>query len=293
MITAGVSSGKTFAFLLPTLTLVVYRAPVWPRAAQPGAYHLPRSSLVEDQYHGLRELLGQINAQLALHRPGASVADRPALDAGQMLAQSLDMDATSLAETLPAVAQQGIEIILTTPESLKNRMLDPRAVSISATSRLLSSMRSTSWRGSLAAMGSTSSGGCDNSCVTFTRIPQFEPSWVGASATVAEPVEHCARVLSLDQARVVHVAPTPSELVRFGTFHHVFLHTRVGKPSISAVTNGVACLVHTRNDCTAFNHYVDPAANPLQVRPSEEDSEDARVRGLIEHDRASQVHHSR
>jgi hypothetical protein len=100
--------------------------------------------------------------------------------------------------------------------------------------------------------------------------PHFEPSWVGASATVAEPVEHCARVLSLDQTRISHVTPTPSELVRFGTFHHVFLHTRVGKPSISAVTNGVACLVHTRNDCSAFNHYVDPAANPLQVRLSEE-----------------------
>jgi hypothetical protein len=100
--------------------------------------------------------------------------------------------------------------------------------------------------------------------------PHFEPAWVGASATVAEPVEHCGRVLSLDQARIVHVAPTPSELVRFGTFHHAFLHTRVGKPSISAVTNGIACLVHNRNDCTAFNHYVDPAASSLQSRPSEE-----------------------
>src|SRR5262249_6949240 len=98
----------------------------------------------------------------------------------------------------------------------------------------------------------------------------FEPAWVGASATVAEPVEHCSRVLSVDPTRVAHIAPGPTELVRFGTFHHVFLHTRVGKPSVSAVTNGISCLVHTRNNCTAFNHYVDPGAAPLVVRPSED-----------------------
>jgi hypothetical protein len=71
-------------------------------------------------------------------------------------------------------------------------------------------------------------------------------------------------VLSLDGSRVEHVAPKQDELERFGTFHHLFLHTRVGAPSISAVTNGVACLVHTRNDSTAHSHYVDPTApNPI------------------------------
>src|SRR5262249_28449468 len=38
----------------------------------------------------------------------------------------------------------------------------------------------------------------------------------------------------------------------------------------SAVTNGISCLVHTRNDCTAFNHYVDPSLPLLQSRPTEE-----------------------
>lgn len=271
MITAGVSSGKTFAFLLPTLTLVVYRALCGQGRRNRALIIYPRTSLVEDQYHGLRELLGQINAQLAIHRPGVSVADRPALDAGQMLAQSLEVEATSLADTLPAVGNQGIEIILTTPESLKNRMLDPRAVRCYLRDLEVVVLDEIHLMEGLA--------GCHG--VYFIRRmrqllrdlhqdPHFEPAWVGASATVAEPVEHCGHVLSLDQGRIVHVAPTPSELVRFGTFHHAFLHTRVGKPSISAVTNGIACLVHNRNDCTAFNHYVDPAASPLQACPSEE-----------------------
>ncbi len=269
MITAGVSSGKTFAFLLPTLTLLVYRALCGQGRRNRALIIYPRTSLVEDQYHGLRELLGQINAQLAIHRPGVSVVDRPALDAGQMLGQSLGLDATSLAETLPAVAQRGIEIILTTPESLKNRMLDPRAVRTFLRDVEVVVFDEVHLMEGLA--------GCHG--VYFVRRmrqllrdlhqdPQYEPAWVGASATVAEPVEHCARVFSLNSARVAHVAPTPTELVRFGTFHHIFLHTRVGKPSISALTNGIACLVHTRNDCTAFSHYIDPAANQLQPRPS-------------------------
>ena len=269
MITAGVSSGKTFAFLLPTLTLVVYRALCGQGRRNRALIIYPRTSLVEDQYHGLRELLGQINAQLAIHRPGVSVADRPALDAGQMLAQSLEVDATSLADTLPEVARQGIEIILTTPESLKNRMLDPRAVRTYLHEVEVVVLDEIHLMEGLA--------GC-HGVYFIRRLRQllrdlhkdqhFEPAWVGASATVAEPVEHCGRVLSLDQGRIVHVAPTPNELVRFGTFHHAFLHTRVGKPSISAVTNGIASLVHNRNDCTAYNHYVDPSASPLQTRPS-------------------------
>lgn len=271
MITAGVSSGKTFAFLLPTLTLLVYRALCGDGHCNRALIIYPRTSLVEDQYHGLRRLLEQINLQLAIQRPGVSLADRPALDAGQMLGESLDAETSSLAETLPLVEQQGIEIILTTPESLKNRMLDPRAVQTYLQNVEIVVFDEIHLMEGLA--------GCHG--IYFIRRlrqllrdlhndSQFEPAWVGASATVAEPIEHCSRVLSLDQRRVAHVAPAQNELVRFGTFHHIFLHTRVGKPSISAVTNGIACLTHSRNDCTSFSHYVDPAAALLQERPTGE-----------------------
>ena len=271
MITAGVSSGKTFSFLLPTLTLVVYRALCGEGAKNRALIIYPRVSLVEDQFHGLCELLARINAELAVHRPGSTLTNHPALDAGQMLAQSLGVETNSLADTLPLVGQQGIEIILTTPESLKNRMLDPRAVR-----RYLNDVEVVIFD-EIHLMEGLS--GCHG--IYFIRRlrqlfrdlrnePSFDPAWVGASATVAEPVEHCSRVLSIDAARISHIAPAANELVRFGTFHHVFLHTRVGKPSISAVTNGIACLVHTRNDCTAFNHYVDPSAAALVVRPSED-----------------------
>lgn len=267
MITAGVSSGKTLGFLLPTLTLLVYRALCGEGRRNRALVIYPRTSLVEDQYHGLRALLAEINAQLTAVRPGIELADRPALDAGQMLAQSLGLESSSLAETLPQVEQRGIEIILTTPESLKNRMLDPRAVSTYLSSVEVVVLDEIHLLEGLA--------GCHG--IYFIRRlrqlmrtlrgdPQFEPAWVGASATVAEPTEHCSRVLSLDPTRVAHISPTPNELIPFGLFHHIFLHTRVGKPSISAVTNGLSCLTHTRNDCTAFAHYVDPAAANLQHR---------------------------
>jgi hypothetical protein len=270
MITAGVSSGKTFAFLLPALTLAVYRTLTGEGRRNRVLVIYPRTSLVEDQYHNLRRLIEQVNVQLAARRPGQSLSALPALDAGQMLAQSLDVTATSLADVLPQVAAMGVEFILTTPESLKNRMLDPRAVRTYLEHVELVVFDEIHLMEGVA--------GCHG--IHFVRRlrhllkdlhnnPNFEPTWVGASATVAEPVEHCARVLTLQPNQVRHIAPAPNELVQFGSFHHLFLHTRVGKASISAITNGLSSLVHTRNDCTPYNHYVDPSASPRQRLPSE------------------------
>jgi hypothetical protein len=144
MVTAGVSSGKTFGFLLPTLTLLVYRTLCGQGRQNRALIIYPRTSLVEDQYHCLRAFLTDINTQLANQQRGTVLTDHPALDAGQMLAQSLGLGTSSLADTLPYIRQQGIEIILTTPESLKNRMLDPaQSRHTSVRSRSSSLMRST------------------------------------------------------------------------------------------------------------------------------------------------------
>jgi len=271
MITAGVSSGKTYAFLLPALTLLVYRALCGEGHRNRVLVIYPRTSLVEDQYHNLRRVLASINAILSSACAGTSLTDRPALDAGQMLGDSLGGGTTSLADTLPRVGTLGIEVILTTPESLKNRMLDPRAVSTYLRNVEMIVFDEIHLMEGLA--------GC-HGIYFIRRLRQlirdlrhdssFEPAWVGASATVAEPVEHCARVLSLSATRVTHIAPATTDLIAFGVFHHLFLHTRAGKASISAVTNGISCLVHTRNDCTAFSHYVDPAGPTLQRRNSDE-----------------------
>ena len=270
VITAGVSSGKTFAFLLPLLTLLVYRNLCNERRCNRALIIYPRTSLVEDQYRALREVLARVNQTLSQTASGHELTDRPALDAGQLLSQSMEIEG-SLSDAIEEVGRRHVEIILTTTESLKNRMLHPRAVHTYLHNVEMVVLDEIHLMEGLS--------GCHG--IYFIRRlrhlirdlrgdSNFEPTWVGASATVAEPIEHCAQVLSLPSHRLVHVSPTPDELVRFGTFHHIFLHTRVGKPSISAVTNGMACLTHNRNDGTAHNHYIDPAASVLQPRPSAE-----------------------
>ncbi|WP_426753393.1 DEAD/DEAH box helicase [Myxococcus sp. Y35] len=270
MITAGVSSGKTYSFLLPLLTLLVYRALRGEGRHNRALIIYPRTSLVEDQYHGLHKVIESINAQLTAH--GTSLTDRPALDAGQLLGESLGVGGSSLGDSLHQVRQLGIEVILTTTESLKNRMMDPRAVRT-----YLKHVEVVVFDEIHLMEGLAGSHG-----ISFVRRmrqlmrslrknPGFEPAWIGASATVAEPVAHAARVLSIsDPKRIQHVAPAPDELIRFGTFHHLFLHTRVGKASLSAVTNGVSCLVHTRNDSTAHAHYENPSAPVLKPRKTDD-----------------------
>lgn len=271
MVTAGVSSGKTYSFALPIMTVVVYRALLGEGGINRALVVYPRTSLVEDQYQAFSRLIAGINEELAA-RGLRLLTAKPALDAGQMLGESIGMKKpASLAEVLPQVAQNRIEVILTTSESLKNRMIDCRAlppyfrgvdVVVFDEIHLLEGLS-----------------GCQGIFLvrrlrqllrTLHNDRKYEPAWVGASATVAEPAEHCARVLSLPLRRVRHIAPSPSELERFGTFHHIFVHTRQGKAAISAVTNGLACTTHNRNDSTAHAHHVDPAAAPRSSRPGAE-----------------------
>ncbi len=271
MVTAGVSSGKTYSFALPIMTVIVYRSILNQGGVNRAFVVYPRTSLVEDQYQSLSRLIAGINEELT-SRSLSAITARPALDAGQMLGASMGcIGPTALSEVLPQVAQRRIELILTTSESLKNRMIDCRAL------RTYFSGVEVVVFDEIHLMEGLS--GCQGIYLvrrlrqllrTLRTDPSFEPAWVGASATVAEPVQHCARALSLPAGNVQHVAPDVAELERFGTFHHIFVHTRQGKAAISAVTNGLSCTAHNRNDSTPHSHYVDPSAVPPIPRPGAE-----------------------
>src|SRR5216683_2844644 len=57
IVAGGVSSGKTYAFTLPILTVLVYRSLLGQGGRNRALIVYPRTSLVEDQYHGLKELI--------------------------------------------------------------------------------------------------------------------------------------------------------------------------------------------------------------------------------------------
>ncbi len=271
MVTAGVSSGKTYSFALPIMTVLVYRTLVKQGGTNRALVVYPRTSLVEDQYHAFARLIAGVNEELT-SRGLSTITARPALDAGQMLGTSIGLTGpNSLSEVLPEVARRKTEVILTTLESLKNRMIDCRALKTYFAGVDIVVLDEIHLMEGLS--------GCQGIFLvrrlrqllrTLREDREFEPVWVGASATVAEPIEHCARVLSLPAVKVQHIAPDANELERFATFHHVFVHTREGKASISAVTNGLSCTTHNRNDSTAHSHYVDPSATPTSPRPGAE-----------------------
>lgn len=186
MVTAGVSSGKTYAFALPILTLIVYRALTNHGGVNRALVIYPRTSLVEDQYHSFSRLIAGVNEELS-SRGLPMTTDRPALDAGQMLAASLGLVGShSLSDVLPQVAIKKIEIVLTTPESLKNRMIDSRALRSYLAGVEIVVFDEIHLMEGLA--------GCQG-IYLVRRLRQmmrnlrgdmaFEPAWVGASATVA------------------------------------------------------------------------------------------------------------
>src|SRR4029077_8015528 len=64
MVTAGVSSGKTYAFALPIMTVLVYRALLGQGGMNRALVVYPRTSLVEDQYQTFSRLVAGINDEL-------------------------------------------------------------------------------------------------------------------------------------------------------------------------------------------------------------------------------------
>jgi len=264
---AGVSSGKTFGFLLPALTLLVYRLLLNEGGVVRVLVVYPRTSLVEDQYHELVTMIERVNAELAHRYPGKTLANLPGLDAGQLLGKSIAASGKSLADVLPEVAQKRVEIILTTPESMKNRMLDPRALKtffrnvelvVFDEIHLLEGLSGCQQIFLIRRLGEMMR--------QLRGDPNFAPTWLGASATVAEPVYHAGQVFSIEPDRIQDVRPHESELEPFAVFHHAFIHTRIGKASMSAITNGLSCLTHTRNNGTAQTHYENPAGEKLTPR---------------------------
>jgi hypothetical protein len=198
MLTAGVSSGKTFAFLLPLLTLLVYRRLGGEGRRIRALAVYPRTSLVVDQFHVLRDYLARVNERLAA-RGRPTLTDRPALDAAQLLGVSLDLpeERRALRYALAAVDDAGIEVVLTTQESLKNRMLDARAVETYLRHvELIILDEIHLFEGLSGCHGTYFLRRLRQLIRRLRNEADFQPAMVGASATVAEPIEHATRVFS-------------------------------------------------------------------------------------------------
>lgn len=288
IVTAGVGSGKSYAFQLAALVHAAYRA----LHSETGIGILllyPRVVLAANQFQDLERLVDRTSAVL-----GTSITP-PELDAGGRLG---DQPAGAKPvkgqkfHSIRNVYQGTTSILISNLDTLANRVVHPEAsqgltgpldLIVLDEVHLLSGLY-----GAHAAM-------------LLKRVLLLRALWrlredqpnrpleellkdvddirppyvVGASATIAQPREHLARVLGRTPERILHVRVDEPE--ETGWIHHFFLRQRPEASSLTAAINATSCLVHNRRDGTYHEYYqrqgggdplrLDELSNPVLPAP--------------------------
>lgn len=285
VVTAGVGSGKSFAFQIGALIHVAYRA----LRGEPGIRVLllyPRVVLAENQFQELVDLVAQTATRI-----GIPLAP-PELDAGGRLGRQ-DEDGKQRGYLFGEIRRVygGIsQILISNLDTIANRLDHPEAADglvrdlelvVLDEVHLLSGLYGAHTRMFLKRLSLVRSlrklRSADPSA-PFADLMERRgsvpaPYFVAASATIAEPARHVGRLLDTEASRILHMAvEAPLET---GWIHHLFLRQRPETSSTTAAINAVACLIHNRREGLYHEYYeragggellrLDEIPNPVQL----------------------------
>ena len=270
-------SGKSFAFQIGALIHAAYHALAQSKAVRILLLY-PRVVLAANQFQDLESLLERVNKKLGIDL-GA-----PILDAGGQLAELAGAGGEpvrgALFQAIRGAYRGSSQILISNLDTLANRLVHPEAVEGLTKSldlivfdevHLLSGLygaharmllkRLTLLRGAWAARANTQ--GTPFKAVLDATASIQGPYLVGASATIAEPCQHFARLTSTESRRVLHLDVRNAE--ETGWVHHVFLRQRPEASSMTAAINAVSCLIHNRRDGLQHEYYANNAGEPVAL----------------------------
>src|SRR6266567_2498841 len=258
IVTAGVGSGKSFAFQIGALIHVAYQALQSKRGIQVLLLY-PRVVLAANQFQDLEQLVAKVENRL-----GIPLA-KPVLDAGGQLSELTAGPAGpvrgQLFQAIRDAYQGGRQILISNLDTLANRLDHPEAseglvsdldLVVFDEVHLLSGLYGAHARmllRRLELLRTLWRLRRDNPGLLFEELLARKnqvrhPYIIAASATIAEPKLHFARLASTEPNRFFHIdVENPNES---GWVHHLFLRQRPEASSMTAAVNAVACLVHNR-----------------------------------------------
>ena len=255
-IVAGTGLGKSYGFQLGVMISLVH-ARMIEGDYQPRTVHsmflYPRVALVLDQRNGIVRLIEAINAVLSTrgHREIRHVTDaKSMLKIDEYIrwfpnTSSHDLKNMSIKKAISAIygRQDGPDIVIGNPDSLRNRMWNPESAYALQTDlrhvvydevHLLESITGANGASFLRRLAGISNPGND---VMLT----------GASATVAEEKEHVGAVFGRNPSEVVVSTPNSDDQWELsGLIHHVFHRSREGQNFQGNVANLSSTVLHGR-----------------------------------------------
>lgn len=259
ILTAGVGSGKTFAFIIPILIEILYLKLQGEKGIQAVILY-PRKALVFDQKVNIDLLISKINQRLKTHHP--SVRFEEILMEGDSRIKDKALKAflkkdpenkrrdVSVREAVQIeYREKDNDIVMATLESFKRRLINPVSckplvehvkIAVFDEIHLMSGIQ-----------------GCHSIHLVkrfYNLWRRFNPTlkgeilFIGSSATVAEPEEHASKVFSIDRKQIRRVVPKEEDLENVGIVHHLFLKQRRGISAMSTLTNTTSALIHNRRN---------------------------------------------
>jgi hypothetical protein len=267
IVTAGVGSGKSYAFQLGALIHVSYSLLTGGSGLRVLLLY-PRVVLAANQFQDLNAIIERVAASLNIAlRP-------PLLDAGGQLTRQMGIDGMETGSLFRAICRAygsgEFSILVSNLDTLANRIAHPEAtyalvkdldLIVCDEIHLLSGLYGSHARMMLkrlqllrALWRLRTADPTAPFAELLNRLGQVRrPYIVGASATIAHPARHMARVVETETRHVLILCATDPE--KTGWVHHFFLRQKPEGSTMTALVNATACLIHNRRDGLFREYY--------------------------------------
>lgn len=258
VIVAETGAGKTLAYQLPLLLWVLNKKvkAYLGRSTGKGSATVncsalllfPRNVLAKDQYDEITALSSRLSDNLKKLRLPTDL-----LSFLQIRVER-DFGGVGLEERT-RIYQSCPDIIITNPDTLKRRLMNPLCTSLYQRGIDLILYDEVHLYYSLFGANVSSLN------ARLQNLLPNVPVFVGMSATIANPQKHCQKLFAIENVPDV-VTDREDSLVDFALEHHAIIKPRAGRPSLGVCIDTTSCLLHNRRENTMQAHQLENESRP-------------------------------
>lgn len=264
VIVAGTGSGKSFAYQFPILLWILnkkikkheeflQRKTKKLEVNCSAILIFPRNALAQDQHNNLIEIIRVINEHIDSIK-GFGADKKKFLKIKEPMTDFFSKVSQKLDEKYGTDPHEGNpDIIITSPESLTRRLLNPTCHQVYRKGIDLVLFDEVHlWEGLHGAYISSLTARLRNLLEHHKKPPLF----VGMSATIEQPDSHCQKLFSLsagDKPKLISQDEN-DDTEPYSIEHHLMLKPRSGRSPLGVAINTTSCLIHNRRDGLANCH---------------------------------------